>query len=198
GLDDGRLTDGQGRTVDFRNTVLIMTSNLGSQLIQELAEEPFERVRNRVMEVLQQNFRPEFLNRVDEVIVFRPLTREQLAAIVDIQVERLRRRLADRKIELVLTPEARKFLAEAGWDPVYGARPLRRTIQRLIQDELATRLLRGEFAEGDTIEVDAEHGELTFRRARAAATVAQGPGAASPGRPGGSPCRRAPAVGWVP
>jgi ATP-dependent Clp protease ATP-binding subunit ClpB len=166
-LDDGRLTDGQGRTVDFRNTVLIMTSNLGSQNIQELAERrPWSDVRDAAMTVLREHFRPEFLNRVDEVIVFKPLTREQLAAIVDIQVERLRRRLAERKIALVLTDAARALLAERGWDPVYGARPLKRTIQRLVQDELATRLLRGEYAEGDTVEIGAADGELTFAAAR--------------------------------
>jgi ATP-dependent Clp protease ATP-binding subunit ClpB len=168
-LDDGRLTDGQGRTVDFRNTVLIMTSNLGSQLIQEMAERrAWDEVREAAMNALREHFRPEFLNRVDEVIVFRPLTREQLAAIVDVQVERLRRRLAERKIGLALTPAANALLAERGWDPAYGARPLKRTIQRLVQDALATRLLRGEFAEGDTVEVDAQGGELAFTAARTA------------------------------
>jgi ATP-dependent Clp protease ATP-binding subunit ClpB len=175
-LDDGRLTDGQGRTVDFRNTVLIMTSNLGSEIIQQMANRPFEEIRDRVMEVLRGHFRPEFLNRVDEIIVFRPLTRDQLGQIVDIQLERLQRRLAERKLTLVLTDAARSLLAERGWDPVYGARPLKRTIQRLVQDELAMRLLRGEFAEGDTIEVDADHGELTFRRNP---TPAERPAAAS-------------------
>jgi ATP-dependent Clp protease ATP-binding subunit ClpB len=166
-LDDGRLTDGQGRTVDFRNTVLIMTSNLGSQNIQEMAERrPWADVREAAQAVLRDHFRPEFLNRVDEVIVFRPLTKDQLASIVDIQVERLRMRLAERKIELVLTPEARALLAERGWDPVYGARPLKRTIQRLVQDELAMRLLRGEFGEGDRVEVGVAGGELTFAAAR--------------------------------
>jgi len=164
-LDDGRLTDGQGRTVDFRNTVLIMTSNLGSQMIQELSErKPWSDVREAVMGVLRDHFRPEFLNRVDEVITFRPLTREQLASIVDLQVERLRKRLAERKIGLALTDAARALLAERGWDPVYGARPLKRTIQKLVQDQLAMRLLEGEFAEGDTVEVDAADGELTFAR----------------------------------
>jgi ATP-dependent Clp protease ATP-binding subunit ClpB len=159
--------------VDFRNTVLIMTSNLGSQLIQELSERrPWPDVREAAMGVLREHFRPEFLNRVDEVIVFRPLTREQLASIVDIQVERLRRRLAERKIGLVLTDAARALLAERGWDPVYGARPLKRTIQRLVQDELATRLLRGEFAEGDTVEIDVGDGELTFAAARTAPVAA--------------------------
>jgi len=172
-LDDGRLTDGQGRTVDFRNTVLIMTSNLGSQLIQELSErKPWSDVREAAMGVLRDHFRPEFLNRVDEVIIFRPLTQEQLVSIVDLQVEHLRRRLAERKIGLVLTEAARALLAERGWDPVYGARPLKRTIQKLVQDELAMRLLRGEFAEGDTVEVDAADGELTFARRRVPEAVA--------------------------
>jgi ATP-dependent Clp protease ATP-binding subunit ClpB len=166
-LDDGRLTDGQGRTVDFRNAVVIMTSNLGGQLIRDLASRDFEEVREAVMEVLREHFRPEFLNRVDEVIVFRSLTREQLAAIVDIQLSRLEERLAERKLGLHVTEAARDLLAERGWDPVYGARPLKRTIQRLVQDELALRLLRGEFAEGDTVEVDAEGGGLVFRRAEA-------------------------------
>ena len=174
-LDDGRLTDGQGRTVDFRNTVLIMTSNLGSQMIQELSERrPWSDVREAAMGVLRDNFRPEFLNRVDEVIIFRPLTREQLASIVDLQVERLRRRLAERKIGLVLTDAARALLAERGWDPVYGARPLKRTIQKLVQDELAMRLLQGEFAEGDTVEVDTADGELTFARKEVPEAVAAG------------------------
>jgi ATP-dependent Clp protease ATP-binding subunit ClpB len=172
-LDDGRLTDGQGRTVDFRNTVLIMTSNLASQQIQEMAERrPWSDVREAATAVLREHFRPEFLNRVDEVIVFRPLTREQLASIVDIQVERLRRRLAERKIGLVLTDAARALLAERGWDPVYGARPLKRTIQRLVQDELATRILKGEFGEGATVEVDVRDGELTFSAAREPSVVA--------------------------
>jgi ATP-dependent Clp protease ATP-binding subunit ClpB len=174
-LDDGRLTDGQGRTVDFRNTVLIMTSNLGSQLIQELSErKAWSDVREAAMGVLRDHFRPEFLNRVDEVIIFRPLTREQLAAIVDIQVDQLRKRLAERKIGLVLTDAARALLAERGWDPVYGARPLKRTIQRMVQDQLAMRLLRGEFGEGDTIRVDAADGELIFARAEVPEAVAAG------------------------
>jgi ATP-dependent Clp protease ATP-binding subunit ClpB len=163
-LDDGRLTDGQGRTVDFRNTVVIMTSNLGSQIIQEMANEPFGRVRDRVMEVLQQHFRPEFLNRVDEVIVFKALTKEQLRAIVDIQLEGLRRRLGERKIELEVTDAAKELLAERGWDPVYGARPLKRTIQRLLQDRLAMAVLEGRFRDGDRIMVEVENGELKFER----------------------------------
>jgi len=163
-LDDGRLTDGQGRTVDFRNTVLIMTSNLGSHIIQEMANSPFEEVRDRVIEVLQGHFRPEFLNRVDDVIVFRPLTRQQLAAIVDIQLAQLQKRLADRKIQLQVTQAAKELLAERGWDPVYGARPLKRTIQRLVGDHLALLILEGTIRDGDVVEVDVEQGELRFRR----------------------------------
>jgi ATP-dependent Clp protease ATP-binding subunit ClpB len=173
-LDDGRLTDGQGRTVDFRNTILIMTSNLGSQLIQEMANRPFEDVREAVMGVLRDHFRPEFLNRVDEIVVFNPLTQEQLGKIVDIQLARLRKRLDERKIRLVVTDAARKVLIERGWDPVYGARPLKRAIQRMVQDPLAMRLLEGKFSEGAVVEVDAKDGELTFEKAkaRAAETVA--------------------------
>ncbi len=164
-LDDGRLTDGQGRTVDFRNCVLIMTSNLGSQLIMDMANRPFEDVREAVMGVLQQNFRPEFLNRVDEVIVFQQLSRDELKAIVDIQLARLKARLGERRIGLTVTPAAQELIAERGWDPVYGARPLKRTIQKLVQDELAMRILQGDFKEGDTVEVDAQGGRLTFARA---------------------------------
>jgi ATP-dependent Clp protease ATP-binding subunit ClpB len=171
-LDDGRLTDGQGRTIDFRNTVLIMTSNLGGQLIQEMAKQPFEEVRDAVMAVLRDHFRPEFLNRVDEVIVFRSLTQDQLTSIVDIQLQRLEKRLAERRINLVVTDAARRLLAERGWDPVYGARPLKRAIQRLVQDPLAMRLLEGKFAEGETVEVDAKSGELVFSKPAIAATVA--------------------------
>ena len=170
-LDDGRLTDGQGRTVDFRNTVIIMTSNLGSQIIQEMAGRPFEDVREAVMAVLRDHFRPEFLNRVDEVIVFKPLTQDQLAAIVDIQLRRLEKRLAERHVQLVVTDGARQLLAQRGWDPVYGARPLKRTIQRLVQDPLAMMLLEGKFSDGEAVEVDVHKGELTFNKARVAAKV---------------------------
>ncbi|HLY94929.1 MAG TPA: AAA family ATPase, partial [Gaiellaceae bacterium] len=145
-LDDGRLTDGQGRTVDFRNTVLIMTSNLRS------ADE------------MRAVFRPEFLNRIDEIVEFKALTREQLGEIVTLQLERLRGRLAERRISLELTDEAKDVLADAGWDPAYGARPLKRAIQRLIENPLALRLLEGDFADGDTIRVDAGDGEVAFRR----------------------------------
>jgi ATP-dependent Clp protease ATP-binding subunit ClpB len=146
-LDDGRLTDGQGRTVDFRNTVIIMTSNIRS---------PNE---------LRDRFRPEFLNRVDEVVVFEALTREQLGDIVELQLRRLRERLAERRLLLEVTDEAKELLAEEGWDPAYGARPLKRAIQRLVENPLALRLLEGDFSEGDVVRVDAAEGELTFERA---------------------------------
>ena len=171
-LDDGRLTDGQGRTVDLRNTVLIMTSNLGGQLIQEMANRDFDEIRDAVMAVLRDHFKPEFLNRVDEIIVFRALTQEQLASIVDIQLRLLEKRLAERKIALIVTDAARKLLAERGWDPVYGARPLKRAIQRLVQDPLAMQMLEGKFVEGDTVEVGAKGGELVFSRAKVAVGAA--------------------------
>ena len=146
-LDDGRLTDGQGRTVDFRNTVLIMTSNL------------------RSVEAMREHFRPEFLNRLDEIVEFEPLSREQIGEIVELQLERLRARLAERGITLELTDEAKELLAEQGWDPTYGARPLKRAIQRSLENPLALRLLEGEFADGDTIRVDVADGELSFAKA---------------------------------
>jgi ATP-dependent Clp protease ATP-binding subunit ClpB len=161
-LDDGRLTDGHGRTVDFRNTVVIMTSNLGSHLFQEV-DSP-ERVRPLILETLRQSLRPEFLNRIDETVIFKPLGREEIAAIVGIQVGHLRKRLAQRRIELDLTERAKELLAREGYDPAYGARPLKRTIQRLIQDPLALRLLNGDFVAGDTVVADAENGEIVFRR----------------------------------
>jgi ATP-dependent Clp protease ATP-binding subunit ClpB len=165
-LEDGRLTDGQGRTVDFRNTVVIMTSNLGSHILQDqsLTEEDKQRA---VLEAVRHNFRPEFLNRVDEIIIFKPLTRDQIKHIVDIQLERLRKRLAERRIMLQLTPAALELIANEGYDPVYGARPLKRVIQRRIQDPLAMAVLDGKFREGDTVLVDAEKGELIFRKAGA-------------------------------
>jgi ATP-dependent Clp protease ATP-binding subunit ClpB len=149
-LDDGRLTDGQGRTVDFRNTVIIMTSNL------------------RSADALRDVFRPEFLNRIDEIVEFEPLSREQLGEIVELQLRRLRERLAARGLELEVTDEAKELVAEAGWDPTYGARPLKRALQRLVENPLAVRLLEGEFTEGDTVRVDAKDGELVFEQAGAA------------------------------
>jgi ATP-dependent Clp protease ATP-binding subunit ClpB len=169
-LDDGRLTDGHGRTVDFRNTVIVMTSNLGSQRIQELAgEEHYARMKAGVLEIVSQHFRPEFLNRIDDVVVFHPLQREQIRRIVDIQLEHLRRRLGEREIGLVLDDSARDRLAEAGFDPVYGARPLKRAIQQQVENPLAQRILQGDFGPGDTIRAGApEVGQLTFTRADAA------------------------------
>ncbi len=168
-LDDGRLTDGQGRTVDFRNTVVIMTSNLGSHIFREY-EKP-EKVRPLVMQELRNTLRPEFLNRIDEIVIFSPLGREEIARIVDIQVGHLRRRLADKRIDLELTEAAKTLLAREGYDPTFGARPLKRTIQRLIQDPLALRLLQGEVAEGDTVTVDAVRDEIVFRRTARAEAV---------------------------
>ncbi len=170
-LDEGRLTDGKGRTVNFRNTVVIMTSNVGSQWIGELGGRDDEEMRRRVMDALRQTFRPEFLNRVDEVIIFHSLTREQLGEIVDIQLRRLERRLSEQRLSLQITPAARNALADEGYDPIYGARPLRRAIQRRIQDPLAVQLLRGEFKAGDTIVVDWGAGEFTFQRAPEAEPV---------------------------
>ncbi|MFO0582551.1 MAG: ATP-dependent chaperone ClpB [Anaeromyxobacter sp.] len=156
-LDDGRLTDGQGRTVDFRNAVVIMTSNIGSAEIQRLASRPgadVTAVREAALEHLRGEFRPEFLNRVDEIVVFRPLSREHVGRIVEIQLGRLRKLLEERQITIELTPAAREAVADAGYDPVYGARPLKRAIQRMLQDPLATKLLRGEFKAGDHVLVD--------------------------------------------
>ena len=168
-LDDGRLTDGHGRTVDFRNTVLIMTSNLGSHIFREY-EDP-AKVRPLVMQELRNTLRPEFLNRIDEIVVFRALQREQIERIVEIQLGHLKRRLADRRMELEVTDAAKALLAREGYDPTFGARPLKRTIQRLIQDPLALRLLEGEFKEGDTITVDAHGDEIAFARAATAEVV---------------------------
>jgi len=162
-LDDGRLTDGQGRTVDFRNTVIIMTSNLGSQQIQEYAgEKNYTRMKSAVMEVVQQSFRPEFINRIDDIVVFHPLGTKQIRAIVDIQLLYLRKRLTERSMDLTLDDAARDLLGEAGFDPVYGARPLKRAIQQQIENPLAQRILQGEFQPGDRIRIGARDGQLTF------------------------------------
>jgi ATP-dependent Clp protease ATP-binding subunit ClpB len=166
-LDDGRLTDSKGRTVDFKNTVVIMTSNIGSHYIAEGAAsgELTEGVRRQVTEALRQHFRPEFLNRVDEIIVFHPLSRDHMKQIIDIQLRGLVKRLADRKIKVELTDRAKDFLVQEGYDPSYGARPLKRTIQKRVLDSLAVRVLEGEFAEGDRVLVDAGTDGLTFARA---------------------------------
>jgi ATP-dependent Clp protease ATP-binding subunit ClpB len=169
-IDDGRLTDGQGRTVDFANVVLIMTSNLGSSLLTDIVE-PEEVSRERVMATVREAFKPEFLNRLDEILVFHRLGRDDLARIVDLQVARLAARLADRRLTLELTPAAKTWLADRGYDPAYGARPLRRLVAKAIGDELARRLLAGDLSEGDTVLVDAAADGLTFTR-RSPATVA--------------------------
>jgi ATP-dependent Clp protease ATP-binding subunit ClpB len=165
-LDDGRLTDAQGRTVNFKNTIVIMTSNLGSQWITERGL-GWEDIRNRVIEVVRTHFRPELLNRIDEIVVFHPLALEQIQKIVEIQLRSLRKRLAERQITLDLTPAALELLAREGFDPIYGARPLKRTIQREIIQPLALRLLQGDFRDGDTIVADASAGHLTFSRKEA-------------------------------
>jgi ATP-dependent Clp protease ATP-binding subunit ClpB len=183
-LDDGRLTDGHGRTVDFRNTVVIMTSNLGSHVIQELmaadvhgrtsaagnrmsgaAEENYAKMKQAVMEIVGQHFRPEFINRVDELVVFHPLGREQLHDIARIQVEYLKRRLAARELGFELSAAALERLAAVGYDPVYGARPLKRAIQHQIENPLAQEILAGRFAPGDTIRVGARGDVFVFEKA---------------------------------
>jgi len=162
-LDDGRLTDGQGRTVDFKNTLIILTSNLGSQYLSNLAEgETVESVEPQVMEVVRAHFRPEFLNRLDEIILFHRLGQADMGPIVDIQVSRVQNLLQDRKIILDLTERARAWLGRVGYDPVYGARPLKRAIQRYLQDPLADLLLRGEVPDGSTVTIDEGDGELAF------------------------------------
>ena len=169
-LDDGRLTDGHGRTVDFRNTVIIMTSNVGSQYLanlptdvpEETFRDMFERAKEQALAELRRHFRPEFLNRIDEIIVFQPLTFDHLMEIVDIQMRRLRELLAERKITIELTQAAKRQLVEEGYDPVYGARPLKRVIQRRIQDPLALKILAGDVRDGDHVVVDFRDGEFTF------------------------------------
>ena len=164
-LDDGRLTDGQGRTVDFRNTVVVMTSNLGSHIIQEKAgEENYEDMKSAVMEVVGSHFRPEFINRVDEVVVFHPLAESQIQGIARIQIENLARRLKDQDMKLELGDDVMQLLAEVGYDPVYGARPLKRAIQRMIENPLAQKLLQGDFVPGDTIRATVQEDRLVFSK----------------------------------
>jgi ATP-dependent Clp protease ATP-binding subunit ClpB len=172
-LDDGRLTDSQGRTVDFRNTVIIMTSNIGSHYILEHSGDDWSTIEKSVTNTLRNHFKPEFLNRVDDIIVFRPLGPEHITHIVDLQLERFKKMLADRKLDLEVTPDAKRILAEEGYDPAYGARPLKRAIQRLIQNPLAIMLLEGRFQDGDTIVVRPGDGRtLTFDKAQAPAAAA--------------------------
>jgi ATP-dependent Clp protease ATP-binding subunit ClpB len=166
-LDDGRLTDGHGRTVDFKNTVVIMTSNIGSQWIMDLGEKDYEEMRRRVLDAVRAHFKPEFLNRIDELVIFHGLGLKEIKAIVEIQVRKLQQRLSERRIELTMTDKAKEWLAKEGFDPAYGARPLKRVIQKEIQDKLAMKLLAGEFKEGDTISVDVDSRkvELLFKKA---------------------------------
>jgi ATP-dependent Clp protease ATP-binding subunit ClpB len=161
-LEDGRLTDSHGRTVDFRNTVIVMTSNLGSTQIQELVGDR-EAQRAAVMDAISTHFRPEFINRVDEVVIFEPLARDQIAGITEIQLGRLRSRLTERELKLQLSDEALDKLIAVGYDPVYGARPLKRAIQQQLENPLARQILQGQFQGGDTIRVAAEGGQLVFR-----------------------------------
>jgi ATP-dependent Clp protease ATP-binding subunit ClpB len=161
-LDDGRLTDGQGRTVDFKNTIIIMTSNLGSQYIASLIGNEDE-MRAKVMEVLQASFRPELLNRIDEIVIFKPLSRKQLAEVVEIQLKSVADRLRERQIELEITSSARELLANKGYDPVYGARPLKRVIQKEVLDPLSIKVIKGEVHDGETVVVDNDGGHLTFK-----------------------------------
>jgi ATP-dependent Clp protease ATP-binding subunit ClpB len=162
-LDDGRLTDGQGRTVDFKNTIIILTSNLGSEFLAGLGDgEDSSAVRDQVMGVVRQAFRPEFLNRLDEVILFHRLSRQHMTGIVAIQLQRLEALLAERKLTLNVDGKAKEWLAEAGYDPVYGARPLKRVIQRELQNPLATMILEGRFKSGDTVDISADETGLTI------------------------------------
>jgi ATP-dependent Clp protease ATP-binding subunit ClpB len=171
-LDDGRLTDGQGRTVDFRNTLIVMTSNLGAEyLVAQADGEDSEAVRGQVMAEVRAHFRPEFLNRVDEIILFHRLKREQMGRIVDIQITHLQKLLEDRKISLTLDAKARDWLADKGYDPAYGARPLKRVIQKSVQDPLAELILSGRIKDGEKVAVTAVKGGLVFNGAKVAAAA---------------------------
>ena len=168
-LDDGRLTDGQGRTVDFRNTLIVMTSNLGAEyLVSQADGEDTEAVRDQVMAEVRAHFRPEFLNRVDEIILFHRLKREHMGRIVDIQLDRLQKLLEDRKIAITLEPKAREWLADKGYDPAYGARPLKRVIQKAVQDPLAELILSGKIRDGEKVKISAGRDGLTFNGAAVA------------------------------
>ena len=164
-LDDGRITDAQGRTIDFKNAIVIMTSNIGSQFILDVAgdDTKYEEMRDRVSDAMQASFRPEFLNRIDDTIVFHALQKDQLRQIVKLQLKQLETRLADKKMSLKLSEDALDFLTEMGYDPVYGARPLKRAIQREVETPIAKGILRGEFKDGSTIFVDVENERLAFK-----------------------------------
>jgi ATP-dependent Clp protease ATP-binding subunit ClpC len=180
-LEDGRLTDGQGRIVDFKNTVIILTTNLGTRDVakavslgfqaSEDTESNYDRMKVKVNDELKQHFRPEFLNRIDEIIIFQPLTRAQMRSIIDIQLHGLMKRLEERKIRIELSDRAKDLIIEEGYDPTYGARPLKRTLQRQVLDPLAMRVLQGDFREGDTVRVDVSGGKLQFSRVEAAVTA---------------------------
>jgi ATP-dependent Clp protease ATP-binding subunit ClpB len=191
-LEDGRLTDGKGRTVDFRNAVLVMTSNVGSSALFELAGSDPERARKEAFEALRQAFRPEFINRIDEIVLFNPLGHEQLDKIVDLELAKVMHLLAERKVRIELTPAARKRVLLDGYDPAYGARPLRRTVQRLVQDPLAMRILDGTVLPGDLVRVDANPETDSMRFERMEEKVAPDPegksdaaGSASKSKAGG-------------
>ncbi|HHS99662.1 MAG TPA: type VI secretion system ATPase TssH, partial [Thiomicrospira sp.] len=163
-LDDGRLTDGQGRTVDFKNTVIVMTSNLGSQVIQEKAGvASYDEMKSDVMEVVGGYFRPEFVNRIDDIVVFHPLGKQQIRSIANIQLQSLRKRLQEADLNLEISDKALDLLGEAGFDPVYGARPLKRAIQQKVENPLAQKILKGDFLSNATIGIDADNGELVFK-----------------------------------
>jgi len=162
-LDDGRLTDGQGRTVDFKNTVIIMTSNIGSDIIQEFGDDSqYQQMKAQVMNEVSHNFKPEFINRIDESVVFHPLLAKQIEQIAKIQIQALSARLAQQELNLNVTPQALALISQAGFDPVFGARPLKRAIQRSIENPLAQKILAGNFVSGSTIELTEENGELIF------------------------------------
>jgi ATP-dependent Clp protease ATP-binding subunit ClpB len=163
-LDDGRLTDGQGHTVDFTNTIVVMTSNIGSQMIQEITRErgSVEEMKGAVKEILKEKFLPEFLNRIDETIVFHPLKRDEIGKIVDLQLQRLEELLAEQDVRLEVTPAAKQAVADEGYDPQFGARPLKRVIQQRIQNPLATELLKGNIPEHGGVRIDYRDGEFTF------------------------------------
>jgi ATP-dependent Clp protease ATP-binding subunit ClpC len=185
-MDDGRLTDGHGRAVDFKNTVVIMTSNAGAELIKRESQigfatrkdtaktqkQGYEDMKKKVMTEMRKTFRPEFLNRLDDIIVFHELAEEQLRNIVDLMVKDLQSRLAERKLGIKLTEKAKSWLVREGYDPVYGARPLRRVIERYVENPLSTKLLRGELKEGDTVKIDLVKGGLTFKTKAAAEAAA--------------------------
>jgi ATP-dependent Clp protease ATP-binding subunit ClpB len=158
------MTDGQGRTVDFKNTIIIMTSNVGSQIIQEAGVAGSEAIENQVLELLRRQFKPEFLNRIDDIIFFHSLSQSELSKIVDIQTERLCQRLEKLDLLLSLSPDAKSFLSETGYDPVYGARPLKRVIQRHIENPLSMEILRGDITDGDHIHVTIENGQIAFKK----------------------------------